>query len=145
MAESLDRIVEHGQGLAQLADHAKRLWRATYTLQRGLPPFLQQGWRVVNVQDGVLSIHADNGSVATRLKQMVPTLVQGMQLGGWPIQDIQIKVRVQSTPQMPKPAPVPRTIPASAATSLNTLLDYLPEDSPLRDNIDRLVRLSQGR
>lgn len=66
------------------------------------PPELAQVSRVVGDRDGMLVIAADNGAIATKLKQLVPRLLKNLQKQRAEVTGIRVQVQVnQCTPPPP--------------------------------------------
>lgn len=138
MTQTLDGALKRAEPLARLHEHALLLTRMQRLLGQLIGPALAAHSRVVQWQDGLLTLHADNNALAARLRQSLPTIAEGFSAQGWPVSQVAVKVRPR--PAEPQPPPVPqRTLPASAATRLAQLQASLPDDSPLREALARLL------
>lgn len=102
----------------------------------------------------VLHFHADqlllavpNAALAARLKQRLPRLQEELQRQGWQVNGIRLKI--QMTPGMPKPAPfTPPKLPQHAVSALAELgqtLENTPRNAALKEAIDKLVRRHRGQ
>ncbi|AWI79700.1 hypothetical protein CEW87_10145 [Parazoarcus communis] len=142
MSKLLQRYLGAGNALARLQDHAARLRRLQTVLDGGLPAQFAKACSVVNLKDDVLVIATRGSALAVRLKQMTPSLMDHFLHAGYPLQSIRIKV---STPEetVVQRAPTVRTVSPAAKTQLREFAATLPEDSPLRDALERLARLSR--
>jgi len=142
-ARSLDAYLNSAGGLARLSAHAGRLVKLQRVFERIAPAYLAASSRVANFKLGKVVIHADSGAVAAKLRQLLPSLVGEFSLEGAEVTEIQVKVQPNyAAPQHKQPlsrAPVG----SSAKTGLSQLADSLPEDSPLKDSLERLVKRSR--
>ena len=66
------------------------------------PPDMAGASRVVNKQDGMLVIAADNGAVAAKLRQQAPRLLKNLQKQGAEITGIRVQVQVERTGPAPR-------------------------------------------
>lgn len=82
-------------------------------------------------------IAANNGAVATKLRQMSTELISLFQARGCEVTGIQIKVQVIAP--APIVQPEPRKLGKTARETLNKLGSELP-DSPLKTALKRLVK-----
>ena len=138
MTQTLDGALRRAEPLARLHEHALLLTRMQRLLGQLLGPAMATHSRVVQWQDGLLTLHADNNALAARLRQSLPTIADSFSAHGWPVTQVAVKVRPR--PPEPQAPPVPqRALPASAAAGLQQLQSSLPEDSPLRDALARLL------
>jgi len=142
MSTPLNRYFAAGDALARLQDHARALMRAQEALRGMLPQPFAAACSVANLRDGKLVVHARNGGVASRLRQMVPSLVQGFATRGHPVQAIEVKVGLVVEPE-PPPPPAPREIGEAGRRSMEAFVQQLPEDSPLRASLQRLLDRSR--
>lgn len=143
MTRPLQRYLGSGETLERLHDHARRLLRLQTAFEALLPAGLRGACSVGNIKADTLVLLARNGAVATKLKQLAPSL-QG-QLGEQGIIVNTIQVKVQVNPGAP-PAPEPqvRTIPLAGRASIEALAASLPPDAPLRAALERLAARSRS-
>jgi hypothetical protein len=124
-------------GLARLSSHAWRLTRLQRIFESATPLALQS--RIANVKLGKIFIFAANSAVAAKLRQLEPRLVKVFRAEAAEVTGIEIRVQ----PGRPnRPAPTETTgasIGAKQKQGLTSLADGLPEDSPLRMALKRLV------
>ena len=106
---------------------------------RGLPPMLARVCRVANFKSGALIIHAENGAVATKLRQMVPSLGEGFRLKGEQVTEILIKVQPLDVAPQHRPPPQAAVLGSGGRTSLERLFESLPEGA-LRESLQRFLR-----
>jgi len=142
-ARSLDAYLNTAGSLARLSAHAGRLVKLQRVFERTAPAHLAAASRVANFKSGVVVIHADSGAVAAKLRQMLPSLIGEFSSKGAEVTEIQVKVQPSyfaSQQKQMRPAPAVSTHAKAALTRLEA---DLPEDSPLREPLDRLVKRSR--
>jgi hypothetical protein len=142
-ARSLDAYLNSADGLARLSAHAGRLVKLQRVFEEIAPSFLAASSRVANFKLGKVVIHADSGAVAAKLRQMLPSLIDEFCLKGAEVTEIQVKVQpTHAAMQHKKPGQAP-VVGASAKAGLDRLAAELPEDSPLKEALGRLVKRSR--
>ncbi|MCB1906237.1 MAG: DUF721 domain-containing protein [Rhodocyclaceae bacterium] len=141
MAAPLDRYLEHSDTLAALHVHAARLARIDALFRRSLPPHLAGACAVANLRAGSLVVHAESGAAAAKLRQAVPSLLEGLAIAGVVVERITVKVRPPRR-SAPRPPVTRRSVPPSAHRAIDTLADSLPADSPLCVALRRLITRS---
>ncbi|MDY0047001.1 MAG: DUF721 domain-containing protein [Thauera propionica] len=145
MSQHLRRYLGSGDALAKLQDHAHQLRRLQAALEAALPPPLASQYRVANLKECELIVFAQSGATAVRLKQLVPSLIAQLQRAGHAVQTIKVRLadpRVRYTEPLPPPA---RILSTSARNHLQQFAASLPEQSALRDAVERLARRSRSQ
>ena len=130
MQNSLETFLDSADGAGKVLAHARLLVKLARLYQEIAPAHLGQASRLANFKSGIVVIHAVNGAVATKLRQLAPTLTDGFSKRGIECNGVQIKVQA---PETGKQSTTSTQKPLSARTSqaLEGLRDTLP-DSPLR-------------
>jgi hypothetical protein len=121
-----------------LAVRARALLSAQAALERALPAAISGHVRVMQLENGVLSLACDSGAVASRLRQQTDALLD--KLGKHDV--IATSVRVSVNPELlPRYVhPVEKTgLPATALDGLANLKAEM-EEGPLKEAIDQLLR-----
>lgn len=139
MTRPLSRFLAGGDTLSRLQDHAARLRKLQGALEASLPPQLQGQCQVANLKDGTLIVSTRGGAAAVRLRQMLPSLVERLQHGGFSVQAIKVKVGTPEELAWHRDPPE-RHISPTAKASLDAFAQSLPAGSPLRDSLERLIR-----
>lgn len=142
MSNPLHRYLATGDTLARLQDHARMLMRTQEALRGMLPQPFSDACSVANLRDGKLVVFARNGAIASRLRQMVPSLMQGFAARGQIVQAIEVKVGLVVEAEPPPPRP-PRKMGDAGRRSVEDLVSQLPADSPLRESLQRLLDRSR--
>jgi hypothetical protein len=104
-----------------------------------VPPALQPFTQAGGLKHRRITVFADNGAVAAKLKLLAPNLLKNLQNKGVEVTSIRVEVQVKSLRNTP-PKPV-RNISPAAAASLSGLAEKLA-DSPLRSALEKLARRS---
>lgn len=136
---SLEDCLKADAAMAKLSSHAARLVELQALLASALPANLARGARVANLKSGKLVIHADNGAVAAKLRQMTPRLAGLFAYQGGEVTGIEIRVQGRSG-NPPKGAPkTPTGVSETGKRALTTLEISLPAGSRLRLALARLI------
>jgi len=139
-SRTLDDCLNADEAMARLAAHAGRLLSLQRLVDAAVPDNLARACRVANYKLGVLIIHADNGAVATKLRQLAPRLGDELRSSGVELSEIRVKVQPRDSAPPPSAGISISAISDQAKQGLTTLSAELPEGSPLRDALERLVR-----
>ena len=137
---SLEDCLEADGGLSRLTGHAARLLRLRKLYESAVPRPLARGARVANLKLGKLIIHADNGAIAAKLRQIIPTLVEAFRKNSAEVTGIEVKVqpRADRGPVILNASHAP--IGDRAKQGLTSLAESLPENSPLRGALKHFVK-----
>lgn len=140
MAKSLQEHLVTGGSMARLVAHADRLRLLQHQLEATLPAALRPYARVANFRLGKLSIHADNGAIAAKIRQLGPRIAS--QLSNQATEITQIGVRVQPlAANSPHPRHERPALPGDKQKQGLTLLtQVLPRESKLREALECLLR-----
>lgn len=141
MSLRLNSFLAASQELRQLAGKAKQLLLLQQHYELALPATLRRASHIMQCERRILTIAADNGAVAAKLRQMTPDLLKTLQEFGHDVTVIQVRVQVSTPPQIPavaKPA-----LSSSGKQQLSELAETLP-DSPLRRALLELARLGKS-
>ena len=124
----------------QLFAYAETIGAMQRVLMKMLPPSLAQYCALSGFSGGNLTICADNGATATKLRQMLPSLLLEFQATGYEVTAIRIAVQANyRNTQGRKFFRKNRSIGSAGIENLNTLASGLPE-SPLKTAIQSLAK-----
>lgn len=141
MPRSLGDCLESDDGLAKYSTHVKRLSRFQRAFQATTP--LSHSANVANFRLGKVVIHAANGAVAAKLKQIAPTLVETFRAVAAEVTGIETRVQPRAASWRSRRSDLPPLIPPTIADerrqNLILLAHTLPVDSPLRKALLRLT------
>jgi len=137
MQNSLENYLEADGGAGNVLAHARLLMKLTDLYQEIAPVYLGRTSCLANYKSGIIIIHAFNGAVAAKLRQLAPTLADGFTKRGIECNGVQVKVQAnkiitQSTTSTQKP------LGSRALREIEGLRDSLP-DAPLRAALDSLL------
>lgn len=79
---------------SRVATHAEHLLRLQQTFARIAPDYLAKQSRVANYKKGKVIVHAQNGAVAAKLKQLEPSLAAAFCDGGCEVNGVTVRVQV---------------------------------------------------
>lgn len=138
-ARKLDTFFsEPASPLNRLARAAQRLNAISRIWETVAPIGLARSCRVGRLDDGVLTLLADNGAIASKIKQQLPSLLEKLQTRGSEITGIRVDVQVK----IPSPEKVIAPKPGISQQSLASLekLDDDLTDSPLKEALTNLIK-----
>jgi hypothetical protein len=111
-------------------------------LNQVIPLSLKRGCHVLQFKQQTLTLSAENGAIASKLRQMTTELVSKLHDIGCEVTLIQVVVQVSTPTHMPPTEK--RTISLSGKTRLTEFADSL-DDSPLKDALNRLAQQNNPR
>ncbi len=123
--------------LRQLARQVDLLQALQRHYEQVVPSSLKQSSRVQQLDDKILTLAADNGAVAAKLRQLAPELTRLFQNRGCEVTGIRVRVQVSAPPA--GRVATPAGLNDSARRSLLDSVRQLPE-SPLKSALQKLAR-----
>jgi hypothetical protein len=121
-----------------LAVRARALLNTQAALERALPAAIAGHVRVMQLENGVLSLACDSGAIASRLRHQTDALIA--QLGKQGVAAISLRVSVNPELLPRYVHPVEKTgLPPAALDGLAHLNAEI-EAGPLKDALDQLLR-----
>lgn len=139
-ARSLTACLESDGGISRLSAHAARLQKLQRAYEKAVPPALSRYGRVANLKLGVVVIHAENSAVAAKIRQVAPRLTDVFRKSAAEINEIQVKVQpLEGSLPVPHPFQGP-ALEEKVKDGLGRLAARLPDESPLRQALDRLTK-----
>jgi hypothetical protein len=133
----LNALFKDNAELVALSSHAGELTTFQKYWEAVAPDSLKQSAHAGGVKHKRLTVYANNGTVAAKIKLLLPSLLTKLQKQGLEVTSIRVEVQVQSHRE--KPEKPPRNISPHAASSLGKLASELG-DSPLGEALTRLSR-----
>lgn len=135
LLQSNDRLAALLPTLGQLANLQSDCER--------LLPTLFNNCRVLQLREGALQVAVPNAALATRLKQVLPKLQDGLRQKGWPVEAVKLKVQlmpaVPASPQRPHRHKVLSNNAVGAFSELEQTLEDNPRNASLRDALKALL------
>lgn len=123
--------------LRQLSHKVDQLLALQRSYEQVAPASLARVSHVVQLNQSILEIAADNGTVAAKLRQLVPEFTRLFRERGYEITGVQIKVQVAM-----QVAVRPSRSVSLGAAGRQQLVDLAVklQDSPLKTALQRLVK-----
>jgi hypothetical protein len=122
--------------LSLLSQKARQIMTLQQQWEQTIPPSLKRSCHVAFLNQETLTIEANNGAVAAKLKQMAPELVSQLRKNGLEITVIQVQVQVNAS-NSPDLEPA-RMLNPTEKSLLTNFADQLV-DSPLKTALNRLA------
>lgn len=113
-------------------NQVKQLIEIQNRLLEIIPPSIQSRCVAGKCTDGIVSIYADNGVVASKLRQWAPAILRHLDKNNLTIKEIRIAVQPNpSRNHVQDPLKRVQQLNPSAIHHLNDLIATLPSESPL--------------
>lgn len=123
---------------AGLALRARTLLKVQAEVDRALPAALAGHVRVMQLENGVLSLGCDSGAAASRLRHQTDVLLAGLAQRGIAAASVKTRVNPELSARFQPPVEK-RGVPAAALEGLAHLNADI-EPGPLKDALARLLR-----
>ena len=136
MTQRINSFFSSSQELLQLSGKVRQLRAFQLHYAQIAPPSLLRASSVSHIENGTLTLTANNSAIASKLRQMLPELLKHLQLQGCEVTGIQVRVQVTIPPN--KVTAPPSMISVSGKHQLNELAKSLGE-SPLKTALQRLA------
>ena len=134
--QRLESLLRNSPELRSLAGQAGDIAQLQAFWSQAVPPQLRPYTHAGSLKHRRITVFADNGAIAAKLKMLSASLLKNLQNKGLEVTSIRVEVQVQSARrEAPKQ---PRLVSAQAAGCLETLAEGLP-DSPLKTSLQRLA------
>mgnify|MGYP003383352207 FL=1 len=135
----INALIRESEALAPIQNRLRQFSRLQQSFADALPPGMNQSCRVATVEGSTLVIAVANGAIATKLRQILPRLLEKICENKKQEQQVTaISLIVQPSFFQPAPAvnPAPPRDPISSG-KLAELAESLG-DSPLKSTIERI-------
>ena len=143
MYKGPEQFLDSDAATGRVMAHARLLLKLSRRFEAIAPAGFRHAAHVANYKSGKIVIHADNGAVAAKIRQMSQRLCSELSKGGAECNGIDVKVQprhifYQSTGSTQKP------LSAEACETLRSTTEKLPK-GPLREALDRLLESAAKR
>ena len=135
----INALFRNNAELAALSGRVDSLAVSQKIWQTVVPDPLKQFTQAGGIKHKRLTVYADNGAIAAKVKLLLPSLLIKLQKQGLEITSIRVEVQVKSSPR--KIAKTPRRISPGASSRLRELADEL-DGSALGEVLARLSNRS---
>ncbi|MDR1890549.1 MAG: DUF721 domain-containing protein [Zoogloeaceae bacterium] len=133
-----EKLFARNELVARLIPHALMIGRLGETFAKTAPPGLVHQARVVNYRLGTVVIHADNGAVAAKLRQISTRLKNAFLGTGLQCNQIEIKVQPIETVTQFGASNV-KSISSASARKILDCAAAMPPDSKLAASLRQLL------
>ena len=137
MTNGLEHYLDNDAAAGRVMAHARLLLKLARRFEAIAPAVLGQVAHVANYKSGKIVIHADNGAVATKLRQMGQRLCDELSIEGAQCSGIEVKVQPRQIPCQSM-ASTNKPLSARACGALRSTSENLPE-GPLREALETLL------
>ncbi len=137
MQNPLENYLNAADGAGKVLAHARLLMKLTHLYEEMAPTHLGQASCVANYKSEIIIIHANSGAVATKLRQMAPTLAREFSKRGVQCSEVQIKVQARKIQEQSRTS-TQKPLSSRTRRELNSLAGTLPS-SPLRCALETLI------
>ena len=143
MTNGLEHYLNNDAAAGKVMAHARLLLKLARRFEAVAPATVANAARVANYKSGKIIIHADNGAVAAKIRQMSQRLCDELSKGVAECSGIEVKVQPR---QIPCQSMSSTQKPLSARTFgvLRSTAENLPK-SPLRDALEALLTSAAKR
>ena len=141
MPQRLNSFFASSKELSQISGKVQQLRAFQLHYEQVAPPSLLGASHVLQIEQSVLILAANNGAVAAKLRQMAPDMVRQLQVHGCEVTGIQVRVQVTLPPI--KHTATPSSMSIQAKQRLFDLAATLA-DSPLKRALQRLSGNKKG-
>ena len=137
MTNGLEHYLDNDAAAGRVMAHARLLLKLTRRFEAVAPAAVAHAARVANFKSGKIVIHADNGAVAAKIRQMSQRLCDELSKGGAQCSGIEVKVQPRQIPCQSM-ASTQKPLSARACGVLRSTSKNLPK-GPLRDALETLL------
>ena len=137
MTNGLEHYLDNDAAAGRVMAHARLLLKLARRFETIAPAGLGQVAHVANYKSGKVVIHADNGAVATKLRQMGQRLCDELSIEGAQCSGIEVKVQPRQIPCQSMGS-TNKPLSARACGALRSTSENLPE-GPLREALETLL------
>ena len=133
-----EHYLDKDAAAGRLMAHARLLLKLSRRFEAVAPAGLRHSAHVANYKLGTIIIHADNGAVAAKIRQLSQRLSDELSKGGAECSGIEVKVQPRQIPSQSMSS-TQKPLSGKAIEALRSTTDTLPQ-GPLRDALDNLLK-----
>ncbi|MFH1659016.1 MAG: hypothetical protein FD131_4680 [Rhodocyclaceae bacterium] len=138
MYKGPEHYLDKDAAVGRVMAHARLLLKLSRRFEAVAPAGLRHSAHVANYKLGTIIIHADNGAVAAKIRQLSQRLSNELSKGGAECNGIEVKVQPRQIPSQ-STSSTQKPLSDKAIGMLQETTDKLPE-GPLRSALDNLVK-----
>ena len=143
MYKGPEQYLDSDAATGKVMAHARLLLKLSRRFEAIAPAGFRHTAHVANYKSGKIVIHADNGAVASKIRQMSQRLCDELSKGGAQCNGIDVKVQPRQIPYQ-STSSTQKPLSAKACGVLQATTESLP-DGPLREALDRLLQSAAKR
>ena len=137
MYKGPEHYLDSDASTSRIMAHARLLQKLSRRFEAIAPSGLRHAARVANYKSGKIVIHADNGAVAAKIRQMSQRLCDELSKGGAECNGIEVKVQPRQIPCQSMGS-IQKPLSARTCGMLRSTSENLPK-GPLRDALETLL------
>ncbi len=138
MYQGPEHYLDSDAAIGRVMAHARLLQKLSRRFEAIAPGGLRHAARVANYKSGKIVIHADNGAVAAKIRQMSQRLCNELSMGGAECSALEVKVQPRQNPYQTRTS-TPKPLSGKAFGALQATAEKLPP-GPLRAALDSLLQ-----
>lgn len=138
MYKAPEQYLDSDTAASRIMAHARLLLKLSRRFEAIAPGALARAARVANYKAGIVILHADNGAVAAKLRQMSQRLAAELSKAGIECSSLDVKVQPRRFAEG-TPGGTVKPLSVNAVGTLRTTAETLPQ-GPLRQAIDQLLQ-----
>ncbi len=139
----LEHFLDTADGAGKVMAHARLLLKLARRLNKALPAGLGDAATVANYKSGKVVIHATNGAVAAKIRQMGQRLCSELSQEGVECNVMDVKVQPRQIPWQSRPS-TEKPLSARTCGVLRGTAEELPA-GPLRSALETLLARAARR
>ena len=143
MYKGPEQYLDSDAAASRVMAHARLLLKLSRYFEAIAPAGLRDSAHVANYKSGKVVIHADNGAVAAKIRQMTQRLCNDLSKGGPECNGIEVKVQPRQIPCQSMTS-TPKPLSARACGVLRSTAENLPK-GPLQEALATLVERAAKR
>ena len=143
MTQEIEHYLNSDAAAGKVMAHARLLLKLARRFEAIAPAGFRHAARVANYKSGKIIIHADNGAVAAKIRQLSQRLCDELSKGGAECNVMEVKVQPRQIP-FRSISSTQKPLSAKACGVLRSASENLPKGD-LRDALDRLLASAAKR
>jgi len=140
MTYGLEHYLNNDAAAGKVMAHARLLLKLARRFEAVAPATVANAARVANYKSGKIIIHADNGAVAAKIRQLSQRLSDELSKGGTECNGIEVKVQPRQIPSQ-STSSTQKPISGKAIGMLRSASENMPKGA-LREALERLLERS---
>jgi hypothetical protein len=141
---TLEQHLQSAPETARVLAHAKLLVRVGHLYESLAPGMLAGASRVANIKSGIVVIHADNGAVAAKLRQIAGRLTDEFSKRGVECSGIEVRVQPSTVPAETHTVSQ-HPLSDNARQDITVAMNSMRDDEPLKAALATLLRRAGGK